>query len=335
MATEDPGDRLKALAEQAQERSARLAAELDSRQGQPPAPGDLFVLAATADLPVEWAVLDRQASGELLAVPADTHPLAGSADVEVEEGAPGGPLVLRCRFGVWLPADLFDPEHRTGFLTADTVADALHCWRQGETGRREASPLAEEVDADPEYRDWIHDVPERARDLARAARPARRKENAPTYSRAAVAYRLAATLALVCIGLSVWVVLLRQRVDWLSQPIVNAHSGDVTLGSEVRGDSDIEVPPDAEHIQLVLLLDDPTLEPGEGRLEIVSVERNWRWRSGPVRISPEDGFSLVFRRERLPDGVYEIRLYRGADFGGVPLLKKKVRIKTASNPDLS
>jgi len=327
MATEDPGERLQALAEQARERSERLAAELKSRQGQPPSPGDLFVLVATADLPVEWAILDRRASGELLAVPADTHPLAGSADVEVEDGEPGGPLVLRCRFGVWLPGDVFDPEHRTGFLTADTVADALHCWRQGETGRREASPLAEEVDVDPEYVDWIHDVPERARELAKAARPVRRRESPPVYSRAVVAYRLAAALALVCIGLSVWVILLRQRVDRMNQPIVyDGPPGEVSLGSGVRGTTyDVLVPPDANHVVLVVTVEDPTLEPGEGRLEIRQGD-NVIWKE-QVKIGPFANFFVILPRQSLPDGTYEVRFYWGSD--SVPAITERVQIKTA------
>ena len=137
--------------------------------GMPPEPGDLFVLAATADLPVEWAILDRR-PGELLAVPADNRSLAGSADVEVPAELSGGPLSLRCRFGVWLDAGLFEPDLRSGALTPNIVAEALHRFRRLESGGLEASPLAEEVDADPEYADWIREVPERARPLAAAAR---------------------------------------------------------------------------------------------------------------------------------------------------------------------
>src|SRR6185295_1805428 len=101
--------RLETLAAQAQDRSARMTAELESRRGQPAEPGDLFVLPATAELDVEWAILERQsgARGKLLAVPADTNPLAGTADVEIAEGDQGGPLVLRCRFAVWLDSSLF------------------------------------------------------------------------------------------------------------------------------------------------------------------------------------------------------------------------------------
>ncbi|HSG39907.1 MAG TPA: hypothetical protein VLE27_09750 [Thermoanaerobaculia bacterium] len=291
--------------------------------GRLPAPGDLFVLAATADLPVEWAILDRRPSGELLAVPADTCPLAGSADVEVEEGAPGGPLVLRCRFGVWLAAGVFDPDLRTGSLAAETVADALHCWRQGEAGRGEASPLAEEVDADPEYVDWIRDVPERARDLAVAARPVRRKDNPP--ARSWTAYRLAAALALISIGLSVWVGQLRREVDRLKEPIFNAHSEEVSLGSTVRGPSDVRIPPEAEHVRLVLVVVDPDLEEGEGRLEILDRDDRLVWRSPRIEIVPGDDFPVIIRRELLPDGEYRVRLYQGS---GPHVAEETVRIET-------
>src|SRR6185295_19446846 len=86
--------RLEALAAQARELAVRTEAELERRRGQPAAPGDLFVLPATADLPVEWAILERrpEGRGKLLVVPADTNPLVGTADVEVGEEDPGGPL---------------------------------------------------------------------------------------------------------------------------------------------------------------------------------------------------------------------------------------------------
>src|SRR5215213_895631 len=154
--------RLEALAAQAHSRSAELAAGLERHRGRPAGPGDLFVLPATAELPVEWAILDRGTGGRLLAVPADSGLPAGTADVEVPAGAPGGPLSLRCRYGVWLEEALFEPDLRSGALAPETVAEALHRIREIETGTLERSPLAEEVDADPEYADWIRDVPERA-----------------------------------------------------------------------------------------------------------------------------------------------------------------------------
>jgi hypothetical protein len=127
---------------------------------RPPAPGDLFVFAETADFPVEWAVLSHGPGedGRLLAVPADTHPLAGSADVEVLAGEPAGPLCLRCRFGLWLDAARFDPARYTGTLPPDAVARALDLRAALESGEPQASPLAYEAEADPEYEDWVREV---------------------------------------------------------------------------------------------------------------------------------------------------------------------------------
>jgi hypothetical protein len=127
---------------------------------RPPEPGDLFVFAETAGFPIEWAVLDVQAGGhgELLAVPADTNPLAGSADVEVPAGEPGGPLNLRCRFALRLDALRFDPARRTGALESEAIARALRKRADLESGEVHASPLAYEADADPEYEDWVREV---------------------------------------------------------------------------------------------------------------------------------------------------------------------------------
>src|SRR5215208_2374559 len=113
MTTEDPHRRRMA---QSRDRSERLKEELRTRQGGSPEPGDLFVLRATADLPVEWALLERGAGGKLLAVPADSGPPAGTADVEIPADAPGGPLSLRCRFSLWLDGALFEPDLRSGVL---------------------------------------------------------------------------------------------------------------------------------------------------------------------------------------------------------------------------
>jgi hypothetical protein len=160
MAPETPWQRREKLAAQARERALEPAAELERRRGQPAGPGDLFVLPATASLPVEWVVLEGGTGGKLLAVPADSGLPAGTADFEIPAGAPGGPLNLRCRFGVLLDSALFTPDLRSGVLAPETVTEALHCFRKVESGNPGGSPLREEVDADPEYVDWIRDVPD-------------------------------------------------------------------------------------------------------------------------------------------------------------------------------
>src|SRR4051794_17249913 len=89
-------------------RRSRAAAEaaarlVRTRQDRPADAGDLFVLPQAGDAPLEWAVLARHAQRPalVLVVPADTQPLAGSADLALPAGCPSGPLSLRCALGVW------------------------------------------------------------------------------------------------------------------------------------------------------------------------------------------------------------------------------------------
>jgi hypothetical protein len=309
MAPEPPGRRLERLANQARDRSLELAADLERRRGQPAGPGDLFVLQATADLPVEWAILESGTGGKLLAVPADAGPPAGTADFEIPADAPGGPLSLRCRFGVWLDGSIFEPRLRTGVLAAETIAEARHCFRQGESGNSGGSPLREEVDADPEYVDWIRDVPQRARDLALAARPTN-VQRFPFRSWGA-AHLLAAAFALVSVGLSIWVALLLQRVERLSVPPLAILSGEVVIGSTVRGGAVLQVPREAPRVALTLVLDfDSAIQPQDAYLEIVDNSGQSVWLSrSPVRLTSGEQFSLTLPRELLPYGEYHVYVH--------------------------
>jgi hypothetical protein len=281
------------------------------------APGDLFVLAATAELPVEWAVLERRPgrpgfsgrAGELLVVPADTQPSAGSADVEVPAASPGGPLSLRCRFGVWVDAGLFAAAKRSGSLSPETVAEALQRFRRVEAGTLDPSPLAEEVDADPEYVDWIRDVPERARDLVLATR---RTEARPRRPFSLEGYRLAALFALLAIGLSVWVIQLRRDVERLSAQAFEGLGQEVNLGEQTRGSRTVlKVPPGTDHVVLDLSLD-PALPDQPGRFEIADVEGRVVWRGLVKRHAPGTEVHLVVTRELLTDGEYRLRLVPAA-----------------------
>lgn len=319
--------RLEALAAQAHARSAELAAGLERRRGLPAGPGDLFVLPATADLPVEWAILDRGADGRLLAVPADSGLPAGTADIEIPAGAPGGPLSLRCRYGVWLGAALFAPDLRSGTLAPETVAEALNRVRQIEAGTLEGSPLAEEVDADPEYVDWIRDVPERARELASAGQTSTRRSSPARSSSWGAAHRLAAVLALVSIGLALWVVVLHRQLERFSEPILNPPTGEIEFGEDVRGGTVVQVPRDASHIHLVLPVVDPLIEPQDVYLEIVDRAGQRVWRSPRERLIPEDPLDVFVPRRFLPDGDYRVRLLPVTGEG--PLAEETLRIESA------
>lgn len=129
-----------------------------------PSPGDVVVSERTANFDVEWAVLAREPErpGQLLAVVADGQPIVGSADIEIPATSPGGPLVLRCRWGGWIDAEVLAPAARTASLDSNDVARARH--RQGEVEREAVSGsiLALEVDDDPDYRDWVSEILEPA-----------------------------------------------------------------------------------------------------------------------------------------------------------------------------
>lgn len=322
MTTESPHGRRIA---QSQERSARLEKDLWSG---PPAPGDLFVLRATAGLPVEWALLERGTGGKLLAVPADSGPPAGTADVEVPEDAPGGPLSLRCRFSLWLDAALFKPELRSGVLAAESVAEALRRIHQIESGTLEGSPLAEEVDADPEYQDWSRDVSGAARTLASQAREAE-TPGSPAGSSWSGAHRLAAALAVLAVGLSIWVVLLRREVDHLSAPVFGVPSEEVVLGATSRGGLVLTVPEEASQVLLVLVVDE-SIKAREGRFEIVARKGKTVWASDLERLTPGVEQRLMVPRRRLPDGEYRVRILPAS--GGRPLAEETLKIETRDGP---
>ena len=121
--------------------------------------GELLFFPETADLPVEWAVLGRDPAhpGHVLVVPADTNTQAGTADVEATGSV--APLTLRCAFGVWIPEARAAAALRSeGALSSEDVSAAKRVWDARERGEPVGSLLAEEVDADPDYRDWIEDV---------------------------------------------------------------------------------------------------------------------------------------------------------------------------------
>lgn len=331
-------DRWDELRKEARKRSERNRAEREERGGGAPEPGDLFVLPETADFSVEWAILDRDPGPpeRFHAVPADANPLAGSADVEVPAGEPGGPLNLRCRYGVWIDAEAFDPERRTGALAPDAVEEARRKRRELEQGEPSASPLAWEVDADPEYQDWIADTAAPARGALEARRSAPKRPEQGGGGRllpfpGSKVHLLAAALFAVCIGLSVWVAALRQAVDRLSEPVFDVKVGYVDLGGDPRSlpnETVVRVPPGASRFG-VLFVFDRRMERGTGRFEIVAPGGEILARSAPGRIEPLGESAFFLPRESFPDGRYRIRLLEGSGPGGRLLDEVVLTVETA------
>jgi hypothetical protein len=187
------------------------------------------------------------------------------------------------------------------------VRAALAKCDEVERGEVTASPLAREVDVDPEYVDWLDQTVARAQRLARLppARPARqaffRRRPAGQPLQA-----LAAALLVAAVGLGVWVTALRREVARLSEPLFDVPVEEVMLGAETRGPLEISPAAEKTHLMLVVVLD-ARLAEGEGRLELVRAGGEVAWRSEPLAITPRD-FPVVVPRRRLPPGRYRLRL---------------------------
>jgi hypothetical protein len=120
-------------------------------------PGSVVMLDADGEL-MEWVVLEVDtASGRILAVPADTSPLVGGADVTVASTDPCGPLTLRCRLYTWLDAAQVSPDCHSGRVEPEVVELSRARVRQLQGALPSAAPL-EETDLDPEYQDLMAEL---------------------------------------------------------------------------------------------------------------------------------------------------------------------------------
>lgn len=124
-----------------------------------PSPGEVYVLAATAELPVEWTLVERHPDDldRFWAVPADAHPFASEDDVEIPAGDPAGFLVLRCALGVWLRADALAPERRSRVLASEALDQARRAVAEARE-RRWAEPARQAGGGSPEISDWHQEV---------------------------------------------------------------------------------------------------------------------------------------------------------------------------------
>lgn len=271
-------------------------------------PGDLVVLPRTAGFPVEWAVLDRAtAPRRLWLVPADTHPIRGHGDIEIPAGEPGGPLWLRCRFATWVSGDP-EPEaaQRTGRLALPWIQEAKDRCGQLARGIRSVSSLADEAEADPEYQDWERQVLEPAR-FALEERPA---EAAPVRRRPRSSVRLWQGLAAAClaatVGLSVWVVQLRQQLD---RPVARVVPHGVVYDGPSRGSEERTEAPRLDPPALSVTVPAQQLEPGSVYvIEVRTLDGRLLARPRFTALRDDDTvLSIAFRSQ--PD-TCRLRLFR-------------------------
>lgn len=123
---------------------------------------------------------------------------------------------------------------------------------------------------------------------------------------------LAASLLIATLGLSAWVAHLRDRVEGLSSPQLNAPILDLYPAGSTRGEGPglQAVPPDARLFTVVL---NPAGRPEvqDYEVEIVNAEGDEVWRAGGLEPNPYGSFSLTLSRDLLEPGDFRVRLVGG------------------------
>ena len=332
-------ERLLAETREAWQGSSAARAEVDRQRARPPAPGDLFVLAQSAEGAVEWAILDRDAEGRLLAVPADANVLVGSADVVcVQDGVP---LVLRCAFAVRLAGGRFERGRRSGAVAPADVEGALARCSALDRGERVGSVLEHEVDQDPEYHDWVEEVLEPARrdvlggegaavDDTGAQAPAEEPSAEPPAEplrgpwghRVAIrpgAWYLVAASILLAVGAGLGSGLLWRHNRALERQlaaarlagaaVANPVLAQLDLSAGLRGDLEQILPPSASHLILFFRLGDTDRSPAY-RLEVIAAPSGAAvWVHSGLRRSDYGEVMAGIPAAALPAGEYRLRLF--------------------------
>lgn len=312
-------------------------------RGPEPWPGDLYVLAETTGLPVEWLVVERAASGRCRVVAADTNPALGSADVPVPAEVEGGPLSIRCAVSLQVSIETLRRGERTGTVAPETLEAVRRQLEELASGSIDSAP-------EPELEDWLDEVltPARA-----ALLPDRVEETGPSRRfglRAAVAAILLLLVTLSGLSVLTWRLQNRERqalreVERLIQerremeaehqrqlkvlqdaqaqrppappppapeplgPLVNLAYASFYPG-ETRGDQrEITVPRQATHLFLLFYVGNQETCREYG-LEVAR-------RGSPaasftvqdLRPLPNQEVSVAIPRTQLPDGSYRLRLY--------------------------
>ncbi len=323
MSDRDAREQLRQRTGEAMAASVRREAAQQGQPAQSPRPGDVFLLPGDAGSPVEWVVLgaDPDAGGRLVAVPADTNPMAGSADLALGGDIATGPLTLRLRFAASLAAGVFDPVLRRATLDAESLEMARRRRQDVAAGRAAGSPRQRDVDAEPAYEDWIHEVVEPAVSAVEAGVqtgetqagerevvpfPEKRRPPARRMVPIEWAYGLAAALAVVAVGLGSWVAVQRGEIARLERPSFAVASGEIHLNDDQRGPEPIRLSRESSHLVLALVIG--SKEPCESyRPEVLdSTGRVLEVR--PDLEGPLAEAELVLSRASLSGGPVTIRL---------------------------
>ncbi len=168
-----------------------------------------------------------------------------------------------------------------------------------------------------------------------AAPPAARPRKARRRISYTPLHALAASLVLAVLGLSFWVLQLKQQVTELDQVQVNVFVSDLeAVGGEASRDvgtvATIAVPPGMDRV--VLLLSYTGFQPFDDfEVEILDARGSLLWSHGGLARTPEGSFSVEISKSRLPTGRYEIRLYGSEGEDKKPLASYRTHIEYESS----
>lgn len=343
----NPTDRDERLREATGQAAARWTvgrAEIEHDPG-PPRPGDLFVLATSGELLVEWLVVEENPEeARFLLVAADDDGEVGSCDVAIGSEGTGGMASVRSAIALWLDAGALDPRRRTGALSADALDQVRRKRSALADGALTGSPRQCEVDEDPVYQRRMEELGElkAALEVSLGGTPQPKTANVMEFrprgrglgSHSRASYALAASI-LLSLGLGSAVVFQHHKLAFLEDelretPHLNLPVIWLTADEGVRGEGDpFVVPSEARRLALLLEVASPKQFP-RYRVNLIQKERGEVvWASDEL---VESGSELSFDlpRSLLTTGSYELGIFGlGAEPGAVaePLATYSIRIQ--------
>ncbi len=356
MSVQDLRQELRRKTGEAMARSVRAEEGLRRQPAEAPWPGDVYLFDENVGTPVEWVVLgeDPAVSGHFLMAAADTNPIVGSGDLTTRAEDPAGPLTLRLRHTVSLPAESFAPAKRRAVLASEILALARKRRQEDLAGRLRGSVRQREIDLEPAYEDWIREVVEPAR-AALLARDQEGPSKSPTTvtpfrgrndreplvppRRSVPAYQvyaLVAAFVLVAIGLSTWIGIARshirritedfsrelatqhEKIAQLSMPSLDVLDREIVLNDRQRTIEPIPLPRETSHLLLYLVVQER--EPCESYGLELRTANDRLLESGFEQRGSE--FRLILPRDLLSGEPLKIRLY-GVCSGEDKLLEQR------------
>ncbi len=147
-------------------------------------------------------------------------------------------------------------------------------------------------------------------------------------------HAVAASFLLATLGLSGWVVHLRQTVAEISRPQLNAPVQDLSASAS-RGGEAVTVMPLAPEVRLFTLVLNPVWHSaaqacGEYDLDVARVDGERVLSERGLRPNAYGSLSLTVSRQLLDVGEYRIRLYPSGEPRGEPAAEFALRIEEAS-----